>query len=159
MDSEASDLINVRIKNGEAQGCGELLTVLQVSLKEIAERERSYARVGLKTGAHFADAETGQRTVAYSQPAGRVQTNKATLADNRVSGAHADGDDHVAATLGRAYSPQSSRKSEILAGYRKAVGRSRRHHGERCQKHERENQEFTSDSPHGEFVLFGPNEI
>jgi hypothetical protein len=35
-----------------------------VSLEEIAEGERSYARVGLKTGAHFADAETGQRTVA-----------------------------------------------------------------------------------------------
>ena len=64
MDSEASDLINVRIENGEAQGCGELLTILQVSLEEITERERSYARVGLKTGAHFADAETGQRTVA-----------------------------------------------------------------------------------------------
>ena len=81
----------------------------------------------------------------------RIQPDKAALGDNRVAGAHADCDDHVGATLGRAYSPQSSRKSEIVAGYGEAIGRSRRHHGERGQKHERENQTFNTDSPHGEF--------
>src|SRR5215469_14165557 len=60
--SEAADLTNIGIENGEGQGCGKLLTMAQRSFEQVAERKRSYAGIRLQTGAHIADTEIGQRT-------------------------------------------------------------------------------------------------
>ena len=60
--SEAGDLTNIRIENGEGQGGRKLLTVTQGSFEEVAERKRPDAGIRLQAGAHIADAETRQRT-------------------------------------------------------------------------------------------------
>ena len=59
MNSEASDLINIGIENGETQNRGELLAATQRGFEELAKRKRPYVVVGLEAVAHSAGAEIG----------------------------------------------------------------------------------------------------
>jgi len=63
VESQASDLVNIRIQNGEVKGCGERLAAIPCGLKKEVEGKTSNCAVLFELGGHSAEAKIGQGTI------------------------------------------------------------------------------------------------